>query len=451
MTSSRLSILTGAFWTVGAFGLSQGLRLGTNIVLAHLLAPELFGIALLINSLRTGVDLLTDVGIGQNVITHAEADEPDYFNTAWTLQIIRGIALWLLCCLMAWPLAYLFGAPILTVALPVSAFYFVLSGFTSMSVFLAPKRMRVKRINFFELTVDVASTIIHVGLALLTPTVWALILGSLMLAGYRMAASFFLLPGLKHSLKFDQRYFRDILNFGKWIFISSILYYFAMSYDRLYLAKVAPLAILGIYGIARSFADLATALVGRMSTLVIFPLIASNADQPRRELRAKVSSLRLMFVLLVAAGLGAFGALADLMISLVYDERYHAAGWMISVLSVGAWISILCSINESTLMGLKQPLYGATANGFKFAWLTLGLPLAYLTFGILGVTVAVAFSDLARLAPIAFGQRRLDFSFFRQDALGSLVLLVTMGLIEALRWSLGFGTSFDSLAAMLSK
>ena len=449
MSLTRVSILVGAFWTAGAFALSQGLRLFTNIVLAHLLAPELFGVALLINSLRTGVDLLSDVGIGQNVITHAEADQPAYYRTAWTLQFVRGLILWAVCCLLAWPLSKLYQAPILAVALPVSAFYFVLGGFTSVSVFIAQKRMLIGRVNAFELMMDAASAVCHVGMALLTQTVWALIFGSLSISAVRMAASYYLLPDLKLGVVLDKRYARDILNFGKWIFLSSILYYFATSYDRLYLAKVAPLALLGIYGIARTFSDLITSLVSRMSGLIIFPLIASNADKSREALRSELSSMRQLFLLLTAVGLGCFAASADLLIALVYDQRYHSAGWMISVLSVGAWISILCSVNESTLLGLKQPLYGATANGLKFAWLIVGLPVTYMLFGIVGLTMAVALSDLARYIPIFVGQRRLNFSFGLQDAGATAVLLVTMGLLEWVRWSLHFGTSFDSLITLL--
>ena len=449
MSVSRFKIVSGAFWTAGAFALSQGLRLATNIILAHLLAPELFGISLLINSLRTGIDLLSDVGIGQNVITHAKAEEPDYYNTAWTLQLVRGLLLWMVCCLMAAPLASLYNAPILATALPVSAFYFVFGGAASVSPFLAQKRMLVGRINAFELMMDAAAAVCLVGMALITRTVWALILGSLLLAALRMVASHFLLPGLKIGFKFDRGYAREILNFGKWIFISSIVYYFAGTYDRLYLAKVAPLGLLGIYGIARTFSDLVSALVVRMSSYLIFPLIASKADGSREELRASVSSLRLLFLLVSAIGLGIFAAGADLMIALAYDQRYRAAGWMISLLSVGAWVSILCSVNEYALLGLRRPLYGATANGLKFAWLLIGLPLAYFVYGIIGVTVAVGLSDLSRYIPIFIGGRQLNFSFGKQDAGATVVLLVTLAAVEWLRWSLGYGTSFDSLVTAL--
>ncbi len=450
MTLSRFEILAGAFWTAGAFALSQGLRLGTNIILARLLAPDLFGLALLLNALRTGVDLLSDVGIGQNVITHAKAEDPDYYNTAWSLQLLRGLTLWAVCCLLAWPFATLFQAPIMTAALPVSAFYFVFGGFASVSVFLAQKRMLVGRVNSFELAMDVASAICHIGMAFLTRTVWALILSSLALAIIRMTASHFLLPDVKVHFKIDRGYAREIFNFGKWIFISSILYYFAGAFDRLYLAKVAPLGLLGIYGIARSFSDIVAALVTRLSNYVIFPLIASNAERPREELRASIAGLRLTFLLMSAVGLGVFASSADLLIALAYDQRYHAAGWMISLLSIGAWISILCNINETTLLGLKQPLYGASANGVKFAWLAVGLPVAYQVSGIVGVTITVALSDLSRYIPILVGQRRLNFSFGWQDAGASLLLALTIALLEWLRWLLNFGTSFDSLMTMLS-
>jgi hypothetical protein len=101
------------------------------------------------------------------------------------------------------------------------------------------------------------------------------------------------------------------------------------------------------------------------------------------------------------------------------------------------------------LLGLKQPLYGASANGLKFGWLMIGLPVSYALFGILGLVLAVAFSDLSRYIPILIGQRRLNVSFIRQDVGATLALLGTMALMEWLRWLAHLGTSFDGLLEMM--
>src|SRR5262245_43506231 len=76
MKISGLTFLRGAAWTIGAFGVGQALRLLTNIVLARLLAPELFGIMIIINSVRTGIDLVSDVGIGQSIVQNRNAEDP---------------------------------------------------------------------------------------------------------------------------------------------------------------------------------------------------------------------------------------------------------------------------------------------------------------------------------------------------------------------------------------
>ena len=62
----------------------------------------------LVFTLRTGVELLTDVGIGQNIIYNKNAEDPDVYNTAWTLRAIRGVFLWLLTCAAALPMAHFF-------------------------------------------------------------------------------------------------------------------------------------------------------------------------------------------------------------------------------------------------------------------------------------------------------------------------------------------------------
>ena len=97
-----------------------------------------------------------------------------------------------------------------------------------------------------------------------------------------------------------------------------------------------------------------------------FPLIASHSRMPRADLRAQLaSSVRAKVLLVAAIGFSLFAATADLLIKILYDERYQAAGRMLPVLIIGSWLSILATIDESTLLGLGKPSYGAISNGRK--------------------------------------------------------------------------------------
>src|SRR5450759_1366130 len=136
MKIAHFTLTKGAIWTIVSFGGSQLIRLSTNIVLTRLLAPELFGIMIIVNTFRTGVELVSDVGIGQNIISDKNADDPDFYNTAWTLQSIRGLLLWVIACGAAAPVAHFYEAPSLRLILPVASLVLVLSGFTSINQFL---------------------------------------------------------------------------------------------------------------------------------------------------------------------------------------------------------------------------------------------------------------------------------------------------------------------------
>ena len=72
-------------WTTGSFGVIQVMRLVNNVVLARLLSPPLFGLMLIVNSIRTGVELLSDVGINQNIISNKQGHTPEFYDTAWTI------------------------------------------------------------------------------------------------------------------------------------------------------------------------------------------------------------------------------------------------------------------------------------------------------------------------------------------------------------------------------
>jgi O-antigen/teichoic acid export membrane protein len=445
MSISSKFILKGTLWTIGAFGFGQVLRLATNVLLARLLAPELFGIMLIVTSLIVGIELMSDVGIGQNIIYHKNADDPDFYNTAWTLQTIRGVVLWLVALVVAWPLASFYQYPILAFVVPLATFGIVLTGFSSINRFLLQKRLQIARITIFDTFTSFVSSTAYLLLAYLTPTIWALVFGGLSKSAATLIASYFLLPDVKQRFRLSKPFALQILHFGKWILFSSLVYFMATNFDGLYLAKVVPLKVLGVYGIARSISELLSMLMMQLGNNVLFPFIASHSQLSRTNLRDQLAPLRAKLLLIAAFGVSFVIATADLAIKILYDQRYQAAGWMLPVLIIGSWFSILASSNEYALLGLGKPSYGAISNSVKLLFLLIGLPLSVKFNGLFGGVSAVALGNLVRYIPIFVGQRREHFSFGMQDFLITCVMVLLSGLWEWLRWVAGFGTSFDSL------
>ena len=75
----------------------------------------------------------------------------------------------------------------------------------------------------------------------------------------------------------------------------------------------------------------------------------------------------------------------------------------------------------------------------------IGLPLGVKYNGLVGGVFVIALSDLARYVPLLAGQQREHFSFYVQDLLITVALFLLIGLLEWMRWTYGFGTSFGSL------
>src|SRR4051812_2881787 len=222
------SIAVRLGWMSMSYGAVQVLRLVNNVILARLLAPPIFGLMAVVNAVRTGVELLSDVGILQNIVSNPRGDDPKFYNTAWTLQALRGILLSVVCLLLAVPAAQFFNQPELATILPVASLFFVFTGFSSTGGALIQKQLRVARVSLFEVGITVIALLAQVALALITPTVWALVLGSLIAGAATLVASYLYIPGLRHRVMIDPESAQQLLSFGKWVFFSSIVYFLAM-------------------------------------------------------------------------------------------------------------------------------------------------------------------------------------------------------------------------------
>ncbi len=446
MRISSTSLLKGATWTAIAYGAGLLLRLGSTIVLTRLLSPDLFGIMAIVYSVRTGIELVfSDAGLGTNIIYNKDGDKPEFYNTAWSVQLIRGFGVWGVCLAITLPLAHFYEMPILLHVLPVVALSFVVLGFGSMGFSLLQKQMQVARIGAFDFIAHFVSVITTITIAYASPTIWALVAGALAYPITRSIVSYYLVPGLRHRFYISKEYAGQIFHYGKWIFLASIVFFFSSSFDRLYLAKMIPLEILGVYAIARTLAEISTNLSDRLTNLVVFPLLASCRDISRSELQKQFSPVRLKSLLIVALGISLASATADLVIEILYDQRYAAAGWMLPFLFIGTWFYILSNLNKATLFAIGKSQYSAISDAIKLVYVVVFVTLGFSKGGVAAVVVVMATVDLCRYGAILYGQVRERLSFGLQDLSATLVLFGLTALWEFLRWSFGFGTSFDGL------
>lgn len=432
-------------WTAGAIGASSAIKFGQNVVLSRLLMPEILGVMVVVNSVRLGVELLTDVGIEQNIVHHRDGLDRGFRDTAWTLQVLRGLLTSTLFFALSPALAGFYG---IDVRIFLVASCAPLIGAThSTAIFALVKQLEVRRRSLFELGSEVLGAAVTIALALAWGNVWAPAVGLVLAVLIRSALSF-TLPDPRQRLHLDREAARRIIHFGKWIALTSVVMFAATNLDRLYLGRVVPLSLLGIYGIARAIAELPTTLARRISYQVVFPSIARAHDEGRTDGHLEIARTRMAFVLLACGGIAAAAGVADLLVGLVYDPRYHAAGWMLAVLLLGAVFAVLSNLNEALVLAAGKPAYSSYANLSRLGSLGLALVGGFHWWGMAGAVMALAAVEVCQYGYIAVGQLRVGQGFWRQDALAVAFACGVLLAVLAVRGMFGWGTPFAQMGAM---
>jgi len=439
--------IKGTYFIVGFYGLALAIRFGSSIILTHLFAPELFGLMALMTTVIVGLSLFSHIGLEDSVIQNPRGDEEIFVNTAWTIQVLRGVGLWLLTIALAWPIVKFYPQIHTVWLLPLLGLCCVISGFASPKMLTMSRHLGVGRLSLLELL----SQIMVFGgtwafARFYSPTIWALLFGRVLSEVVRTIASYYIIKvGIRPRFVLERSSMKSLVQFGRWILVSTSLTFLASQSDKLVLAKLTTLQMLGVYGIAFSLSDLPRQIIQMFSSKVGFPFIAKFSQKPRPEFRQVVLKYR-MLVLAVGAVMLTFTiCIGDLFIKHVYDKRYHDAAWMIALFAIGLWHTLLYNTLTPGIMSLQKSEYQAIGNFFYCVALFGLLPVGFLYFGMVGAVAAVAISDLPVYVVNVYGAYRLGMGMLRQDGMMTAFFLLTLAAGLGIRHALGLQLPFPAM------
>ncbi len=425
----RGAVKSGVFWIIGAFGIMQLIRFGSNVVMTHLLEPQAFGLLALTFALIVGLHLFSEIGIRVSIIQNPRGDDRDFLDTAWTIQVVRGFMIWFASIALAWPVAFWRPQPEpkLLWILPAIGFMAVLEGFITTKLHSLYRHLHQRQAVLLESTASATGTAVMLTWASLAPPenrLFALVAGPLTTSFMLLILSY-MLPGPRNRFRRDPESIKQLIHFGRWIFLSTICTFLADQSDSIVVSYFS-IAALGVYHLAKQIATIPSNLMGTLARQITMPLYSrlleagENATIALHRVQAHTGAATALLV-------GGLIAIGPTLVRCLYDERYRDAMWMLPMLAVAFMIQIFDTTAASLLLaGGKSRVY-ALSNVVKVACLALFMPLGAWSDGIRGLIVAVILGETGRYLCTGIALRRNGFTIFRRDIAWGM-LAVVLGL-----------------------
>ena len=412
-------MLRAGVWLLGSNIASQALRLTSSLILTRLLMPQDFGLVAAVQTMYFALVMFSDLGVWQSVVTSPRGQDARFLGTALSVQLARAALLALVVLALAlglhWSALYaqfgsgtVYADPRLPWLMAVFSINALLQGTESMHLASAQRELHTRLLTRLELVSQLIGMLVTISLAYATRSVWSLVAGTLAATAARTLLSHSMLPGTPVRPCWDRSCAREIIGFGKWIFLSSVIGFAAAHGEKLLLGGTLPAASFGVFSIAALLLAAVSGLIGNLNAHLVFPglseaLRASATDAARVYERVqRLADAVLGFIagfIFVAGGW---------IVHLLYDARYANAAWMLQILGLGL-LAMRFQVLEQMMFARGKPAWVTASNTLRAASLAISIPLGYAWGAERGAVLAVLASQFAGW-PVAF-------LFKRQQAL----------------------------------
>lgn len=414
---------SGAWIGVG-FGIQKVLQLGSNLILTRLLFPEAFGLMALATVFLVGLAMFSDIGLKPAVIRDPRGDDPDFLNTAWTIQVVRGLLLCVIGAAIAYPLALIYEQPILFPLLAVLSTTAAISGFMSIGMATAERRLDFRTITIVQLVGQLVSIILLVTLAYFWRSVWALAAANVISSAATVAIAYAVLPRHRHRFMLDGKSTKSLIHFGRWILFSTLATYLGGEGLKAIQGGLLSPTEFGVLAIAYTIAGIPNDLVLKLSGSLGLPVLAETYLRAPQNAHAALHALRVRtlgasFFLYAGVML-----LSEPLIRFLYDPRYHEAGYYLVALSLANAVASIGQGYASAILAIgRAPAYFCAMSAAALLRV-IGMIAGFYADGILGMLYGIGLANFALIAFIWVLANRFQFLDIKLD-------LFFLGLIAA--------------------
>lgn len=310
-------------------------RLVTAVVLARVMDPLIFGLAALVLTINELIRVFNRNGIGAKIVQCSDDELEQICNTAYRLNFIFCISLFILQCSLAYPLAQFYATPELVPMLQVLSITYLLMPFGMVQASLVQRAQRMKTTAMIDGAQVGIDNVITTLLALAGLGAWAIVLPKFLTSpiwvfGYRAAYRWkpngaFLSFGL----------WQDVLKFGRYYLSIELLKTARLNLDNMIIGRLLGMEALGIYYFARNAGlGFSLTLINAINS-ALYPNLCEVKDDAI-ELKKRFTRNLKQIAMIAVPLIGLQAGLAFIYVPIVFGPQWETAIPILTLLCLSA-------------------------------------------------------------------------------------------------------------------
>lgn len=272
----KTKTITSMLWTATQrFGVLI-LSFVANLILAHYLSADDYGVVGMISIFITLAETITDSGLGQALIQKKDTTDDDYSTVFWS-NLILSVFLYIILFFSAPFIAKFYNMEILTKILRIKAIIIILQGLRLIQTTILQKQLNFKKISIVYLTASLFSTVISIILAICGWGLWSLVIKTLLDISLRTLL-FWIFGHWRPKFVFSHSSFKQLFSFGFVMLITSLIVTLYEEGQGLIIGKAFSAATLGYYTQAVKLQEVPSNALTQIVNQVTFPVFSKLKD-----------------------------------------------------------------------------------------------------------------------------------------------------------------------------
>lgn len=438
------SVLSNLIWRFAERCGAQLVTFIVSIVLARLLAPEVFGKVALITIFTTIMQVFVDSGLGTALIQKKNADDLD-FSSVFYFNCVVCIILYLGMFLASPFIAKFYNDLTLIPIIRVISLTIIISGVKGIQQSYVSKNMLFKRFFYSTLGGTIFSAFLGIGLAYTGFGVWAIVIQQLSNTAMDTLILWITVKWRPKKM-FSWKRLKCLLSFGWKMLASALLDTFYNNIRSLIIGKMYSSSDLAFYNQGDKLPAVVVNNINTSIDSVLLPTLAEEQDDRERVKNMTRRAIKVSTYIMAPLMMG-LAFCATSIVELILTEKWLPC---VPFLQIFCITYMFYPVHTANLNAIKAMGRSDLFLKLEIAKKIVGMILLLSTmwFGVMAMAYSLLVSMITSMIINSWPNRELlKYSFKEQmiDILPSIALTVAMGIVVSFVDKLGFSSALTLL------